>query len=296
MVETEAELVNAIDAAPDEGYIIVISKNITLEKSLEIPAGKRIMLIGNVFDICLIGANTMDTIIVRDGGWLRIIGTMGITHAKGDTGRGIYVERGGTCIIQSAIISGNTADLGGGVYNEGTFDLSAAEDPHGLIVNNTATLGGGVYNTGTFTMLFGDVRDNNAADSGGGVYNVGTFDLRDGEICGNNAAGLGGGVYNEGTFNMKKNRYGSDGELTIKYGSICGNVAAKGGGMYNVGTFEMPHDTQISENTALSSEGENVFNEESAGVLPYLLVIVVAVTVVVSLIFIAQKNKNYHQR
>jgi hypothetical protein len=166
-VKTEAELRNAIDASNNDDYIIVISKNIALEKPLEIVDGKSIILVGFSYDVYLIGADGLDTIIVKSGGILTLWSQIVVTHADGDTGRGVYVERGGLCVIRGAIISGNAADLGGGVYNKGTFDLRADEDRDGEVTNNTATKGGGVYNAGTFKGNEAQVYGNTATSGEG---------------------------------------------------------------------------------------------------------------------------------
>jgi hypothetical protein len=69
-------------------------------------------------------------------------------------------------------ISGNTANGGGGVGNEGTLTMKG-----GKIVGNTASNGGGggVNSKGTFTMEGGEISGNKASSSGGGVSNSGTF-------------------------------------------------------------------------------------------------------------------------
>jgi len=248
-VETEAELVNAINAAPDnEWYYLVVLKSIVLEKSLEIPNGKQIYLTWYGPEVCLIGANGVDTIVVKSGGSLGIVGCIVVTHAEGEVGRGVFVERGGTFSILGAVISGNSADKGGGVYNEGTFDLSSDESRRGVIANNTATLGGGVYNVGTFKTQ-GEIYGNNATDT-------------------LTTIGMGGGVYNEGTFTMAS-------------GYIQYNIATKGGGVYDAGTFDRWDDAQLYQNTATSGEGHNVFTEETNDSLVYLLSIVGVVVAVV---------------
>jgi hypothetical protein len=162
-VETETELVNAISTAPNnEKYVIHISKDIVLTKSLEIPCDKDIFLIGYDRDICLVGADGRDTIVVRSKGLLTVYGRITVTHAEGETGRGVYIERDGTLDLAGAIISGNSADKGGGVYNVGTLSVGGFEDRDSLIVNNVATLGGGVYNKGTFEVksLYGQIHGN----------------------------------------------------------------------------------------------------------------------------------------
>jgi hypothetical protein len=151
VAETEAELVNAVNSAPaNERRIICLAKDIVLEKPLEIPKGKDIMLSEQFWPgASLIGANGMDTIVVKSGGFLILHGRITVTHAEGDSGRGAYVERGGTLNLSGAIISGNSADKGGGVYNEGLLNVGGDEDRDSLIANNVAAVGGGVYNRGT---------------------------------------------------------------------------------------------------------------------------------------------------
>lgn len=111
---------------------------------------------------------------------------------------------------------------GGGVYNEGTFNMYG-----GNITGNMAINYAGVYNKGTFNMYGGKISDNKSVGNestfnngeGGGVYNEGTFKLSGGTISGN-TAGYGGGVYNKGTFELSG-------------GTISGNSAAQGGGVYS---------------------------------------------------------------
>ena len=171
VVETESELVDAIKAAPtNESYMIGFSKDIVLEKPLEIPKGKDIFLISlRTPAVCLIGADGMDTIIVRSGGSLILYGNFIVTHMEGDSGRGVHVKRGGTLYLMGAMIAGNSADKGGGVYNEGYLSVSGYEqDFISIIVNNTATVGGGVYDKGTHDGTFyGEVYGNTALSGEG---------------------------------------------------------------------------------------------------------------------------------
>jgi len=214
-VETEVELVNAIDTAPDGSmYVIVLSNDIKLEESLVIPKGKIIGLVSS----CLFGADGMDVIVVKSGGELSLWNRIVVTHVEGDSGRGVYVERGGVCNLNTCEISGNTAECGGGVYNEGAVNLNANSDGGGSISNNTATSGGGVYNVGVFVMSGGVISGNNASIEGGGVYNSkeATFEMSGGEIT-KNTAGIGGGIY-----------YFSgsvSGTFTLSGGEIFGNKA-----------------------------------------------------------------------
>ncbi|MCL2135533.1 MAG: hypothetical protein FWH37_08330 [Candidatus Bathyarchaeota archaeon] len=256
-VENENELRNALNTAPNNKiYSICIVNDIVLEKSLEIFDGKVIDLLGS---INLIGANGVDTIIVKSGGTLSLYGNFVITHAGDDMGRGVHVERDGIFNLYGGIISGNRATNGGGIYNEGVFnmywDINAQDS---TILNNTATNGGGVYNAGTFTLYGGYICNNTCINSG-----------------------VGGGVCNVGTF-------------SIISGCIFNNIAIRGGGVYNTGALDGDIITVIGQNTALSGEGHDVFTEEATGGSYLLLVVIVVVVGVVASLLFYRSKKQMH--
>ena len=176
VVYNEAELRGAINTAPDnEQYNIRVEAYIVLEESLEIPENKWIGLSGGV----LVGCDGSDVIIVKFGGTLCIQPRFMVTHVEGASGRGVYVERGGIFYLADGMICGNSAVRGGGVYNEGYFEVlcDGNEDQEVcLIFDNKADFGGGVYNVGTFITHGGEIFNNTATQAGGGVYNVGTFE------------------------------------------------------------------------------------------------------------------------
>jgi hypothetical protein len=164
VVRTEAELLNAISVAPDNAeYVIGLSADIILKNSLEIPVGKTIVLVG-VGDVIwrLVGANNQNTINVA--GSLTIDGIC-VTHADGDTGRGVYVARDGMFTMLGGVITGNI--MAGTTYDD---------------------VGGGVFvNYGAFVMLGGEITGNTAS-SGGGMYSIDSLvDRRGGTIWGNTA-------------------------------------------------------------------------------------------------------------
>jgi len=122
-----------------------------------------------------------------------------------DYGGGVYDY--GVFNMSDGNIVGNIADGydGGGVYiaSDSEFTMSG-----GNIVGNTAVDGGGVYNEGVFNMSGNaSITGNTAAGGygGGGVYNNDdedcTFTMNGGSITGNTADGCeygGGGVYYDG--------------------------------------------------------------------------------------------------
>jgi hypothetical protein len=188
-VKTEAELRNAIIDAVNESVVIAPIEDIYLTNSaLSIPDKTNVTLtIDSKYGVRkLFGAVGNSVIIVETGGVLTLNGLI-ITH-ENDTieGNGIIVNSGGTIMMYSGMISGNTVKNGGGVYNNGIFKFYG-----GKISGNTATnYGGGLYNIGVFEMYGGEIT-NNIADLGGGVYNRGRFDRLGGVISDNKATSRG---------------------------------------------------------------------------------------------------------
>ena len=195
------------------------------------------------------------------------------TASSTDGGVGVYTATSTTATftMKGGTISGNNATKGGGVgvYRAAKFEMNNSAS----ITDNTANQGGGVYvddkgvykDGATFTMNNTASVSGNTATNGGGVYvESGTFDMNDGTITGNTAKNEkasnninGGGVYvsNNGTFNMND-------------GAITGNTATNtdegnttyGGGVYvSGGTFTMNGGTSsVSKNTAKNGGGVSV--------------------------------------
>lgn len=114
------------------------------------------------------------------------------------------------------------------------------------LINGTATKypGGGIANDGTLSLVNVNINHNSANTFGGGVYNsdTGTLTIQQSQITENEALGYGelaggGGIWN-------------DGNLTLNYVYVAGNVAPVfGGGLYNdiTGHTEINY-SQINEN------------------------------------------------
>lgn len=68
--------------------------------------------------------------------------------------------------IVGCTFAGNTADTGGGLYNDGRLDLSGS-----TFTENRAYYGGGIYHsTGSLTIQNSTVSGNSATHSGGGIF------------------------------------------------------------------------------------------------------------------------------
>ena len=180
-------------------------------------------------------------------------------------GGGVYVSNG-TFTMSGGRIIGNKAHAGGGVFlntQNAQFVLSGTGEISGneaAVTSGSADAnGGGVYNNGTFNMYGGTISGNKAKGNisdifshayGGGVNNNGTFTMSGGTISGNSAEGngdvYGGGVYNYGNFTMSGGVIGGE-------NGADGNTAKDGGGVHVYsGTFTMESGT-ISNNKATGS-------------------------------------------
>ena len=88
------------------------------------------------------------------------------------------------------IISQNTADYGGGVYNHGTATINHAE----IKGNNVPHHGGGMFNAGTCMMDGVTLQNNKAESEGGGIYSNKKLTLKDTTVTGNQATASGGAI------------------------------------------------------------------------------------------------------
>jgi len=176
------------------------------------------------------GAQKNGGINVGNGSTLTLGPGVRVIDNKG--GSGILVEKGGTLIMEDGEISGHTAQYGGGVNVDGTFNGYGS----------------------TFTMVGGEISDNHATYGGGGVYNHGTFTMNDGTISGNTATINGGGVDNVGTFTKGAGIiYGSDASASLK-----NNASGNGDAVYsNVGTPKIRNTTAGATVTLDSSTADN---------------------------------------
>ena len=206
-----------------------------------------------------------------------------ITHGtQKDLGVHVY---GGTFDMYGGSITGNTSQMGGGVYvsGGGTFNLYGGS----ISGNRAGTYGGGVYvKDGTFNMEGGSIDKNYSETYGGGVgMGGGTFHMEGGSISNNNAPHCGGVFVNGGEFNMSGTATISGNEATsnggnsrgggvrvdkgtfnMTGGSITNNKATgsndgDGGGVYagQNGTFHMSGTARITDNQARCGGGVYVY-------------------------------------
>jgi glucose/arabinose dehydrogenase len=102
----------------------------------------------------------------------------------------------GTVSIEDCTLTGNTANVGGGISNDGTLTVSDST----LTGNFSSADGGGIFNLGTLTISDSTLSGNSAAGNGGGICNTGggTAALGQCVVANNSASGDGGGIFNSG--------------------------------------------------------------------------------------------------
>ncbi len=185
----------------------------------------------------------------------------------GNSGGGIYVGNA-MLTINNSIITGNSAALGGGIFNDATNGISASVDiTRSTLSDNTAVTGGGIYNYGRGLFIFASVTltdstiSGNIANYAGGVYNDG-FDegnafliISNSTFSGNFASLSGGGIYNNGEGES------NNALVTLANSTMSGNSAGEGGAILN-DAQQQGQATVTIGNTILKTgpSGQNVQN------------------------------------
>ncbi|MGI5075625.1 hypothetical protein E4N71_09375 [Treponema vincentii] len=151
----------------------------------------------------------------------------------------------GNTAMQMGADDGN----GGGIFVNrassgtaaGILTIEGTETKHVIISGNTADYGGGLYNYGKANIKYAEIQGNSVEHNGGGMFNAGTC-MMDGVTVENNkashkdsSAGQGGGIF-------------SDKELTLKDTTVIGNTAKRDGGAIYIdnSVFNMSGSTVIN--------------------------------------------------
>ena len=210
---------------PDKREVRAAKGLYTRKATLTLPKG--VKLTGgwdtktNSRDITKMMANPMSsdraTILSRDASVANmsiITGTNGA--ATDDTILDGFTITGGT---GTQISGGNR--FGGGLYNPNNANPTIINC---TISGNTADVGGGIYNASSHPAVANCVISGNRADEGGGIYNFGGSNpaVTNCTITGNTADVSGGGICNY-----------NGGNPTVTNCTISGNSSAKGGGLYS---------------------------------------------------------------
>jgi hypothetical protein len=164
----------------------------------------------------------------------------------------IFTVASDSVAINGLTITNGIADVGGGIYNQGTLLLNDV-----VISTNYSTsgFGGGIYNGGTLEMNGSAVNNNSSSNMGGGIFNVGTFEMHGSAVIGNRAerqsmpAAKGGGIYNAGTMTI------TDSTISDNW---CTGQGAWGGGIHNAESVNLVvENSTIAQNHVTPYGGGN---------------------------------------
>src|SRR5207248_8636648 len=203
---------DTIDATGISGVITLTTGALLVNKSVTINgAGADVLAVdanmsSRVFQIPVSGETiTISGFTIRNG------------HA-GNAGGGIDNENNDTLVITNCIISGNTAGLGGGMFNGGPLTIGST-----TVSGNSAANGGGIYNSGGgMATITNSTVSGNSAGEGGGIFNIGVFAITNSTLS-NNSASLAGGVFNN---------------EVLQIGDTILNMGASGANISNFGTVK----------------------------------------------------------
>ncbi|MGI6742107.1 MAG: hypothetical protein ACOX4O_00380 [Eubacteriales bacterium] len=206
----------------------------------------------------------IDNCHASDGGAIAVMGgeliSYGGDYQNNTAARGgfIYIGTKGSFVAGQSVISYDTAENGGAIYNEGSCTLS--EIP--LSYCKASGKGGAVYNTGEFVM-HGGYAAYNTADEAAVIWNSGSAAINISEFSMNEAVNY-SAVYNTGSFNQIGTTISSNtasesycvyngGNYVLTEGGISSNTAMiRFGGIINDGSFQVDSGS-ISSN---KSKGE----------------------------------------
>ena len=155
-----------------------------------------------------------------------------------------------------------SAEFGGGIYNQGTLDLTDS-----IVTENYAGGGGGIFNGAKITIKNSSITGNRAGGYGGGIFNGGVLHAAN-IVVEDNVAGAGAGINNWGeafviAATIKGNQSNftgggidnaSIGVLTLDSTTVSHNESPIGGGIDNFGRLQIINST-ISNNTAKFGAG-----------------------------------------
>jgi hypothetical protein len=219
----------------------------------------------------------------------------GLTILDGSTtnGTGGGIDNNGTLAVTDCTIETNSAEFGGGIYNDGPLLTVTGCDIEG---NSAASVGGGIENDlgGVSEIMGTTIASNSAVSGGGGILNhaKSTLTLTDSALGENSVSdGKGGGIENNGstlkvtnstlagnesktspTAQMPAGTGGgianTSGTASVTSSTLSGNSAVSGGGgIYQSGGALTVTDSTLSDNSVSGASGPGGGIDENSGTL-----------------------------
>jgi len=237
-------------------------------------------LVGNNAYHVVVGIGVNNTAVL-DG--FTVTGGNANGVSPNNLGSGLY-NSSGSPTLTNVTFSGNSAYLGGGVYNaSGSSPLLS----NVTFSSNSAAFGGGMYNTNSTPTLTSVVFSGNSAFTsgsgyGGGMYNYQSSSTLTNVTFSSNSAYGGGGMSNQSNSNSiltnvtfsGNSATGSGGGLYIVSSSpaltnvtFISNSATSGGGMFNESNGNPLLTNVTFSGNSVSVDGGGLYNYQSSPTL-----------------------------
>src|SRR5215475_10435382 len=230
-------------------------------------------------NLALVGNAKSGILFINSGVTVTISGLTITNGHAGSNGGGIY-NGSATVTLNDCVVTANSAQYGGGVYNEAVIGDTALTITNSTIEGNSASKeGGGIYEIGVIAPVTVTVNNStlsgNSAFLGAGIRNVtagmtATLMISNSSISGNSADnGDGGGISNQG----------GNATVEILNSTFSGNSAGfDGGSIHNTGKATIDLTDTILEagdsggnivnnGGSVTSHGYNLSSDEAGGYL-----------------------------
>ena len=245
---------SAFGSVIDDSHYSLSSGTYTLDDNIDIsapviiPSGANVTVDLNGCTVnrgCGKAADNGQAFIVSTGASLTIIDSAGngtVTGAYAKNGGAVFVDVDANCSVQGGIFTGNRADEKGGAFiNYGTLTIENA-----VVSGNTSNDGGAIYNanSGKLNIKGSQLNNNKAVVWGGGaISNHGELNVENSEMNGNSAEKSdGGAIFTEGT-------------TTITDSTFDGNKGGDGGAIYTRNKAVTIKGSNFSNNSTVTHGG-----------------------------------------
>ncbi|MEM7342684.1 MAG: choice-of-anchor Q domain-containing protein [Chloroflexota bacterium] len=247
------------------------NEDLAMTGDLDVLTNTAVTLVGQGAGMTMIDGNGLDRVLhLQSGGALTLSNvTVQGGNAGSDKGGGLFNEEG-QLVLQSSVISGNSAQSGGGIYNSAETGTATVTITDTKFISNTMTSYGGAIGNSSkevtaqalVTLSDSTISGNKVSYYGGGIYNraqdgLAQVTITRTDLIANTADGEGGGIYN---FVGNVNGQAS---IIVASGTISGNTAHRGGGIANkasLGTARLTiSDSTLSGNTT-SNDGAAIIS------------------------------------
>jgi hypothetical protein len=260
----------ADNAALGGGSTIIFSNVVTGTITLtngELLITNNVTILGPGANVLAVDGNAASSVFHINNGVTTAISGLTITNGNSaDDGGGIYNDHSTVTVSNCTLSSNSGSDWGGGIFNFGYGGSAALMVVASTLSGNSAGAGGGIYNDGyggsaALTVVASTLSGNSADDVGGGIYNDGlegsaTLTVIASTFSGNSADDVGGGIYNDGLEGSAT--------LTVIASTFSGNSASQGGGIYNHTCYTQSATLTVVASTFngnSASQGGGIFND-----------------------------------